>query len=111
MSRYKRRKIVFNDVYKEEEIFDNRGVEKIDQFTTPKFKNPPEDQVDSIDYFLYNFKQGDRFFKLAQRFFNDPNLWYLIATFNRKPTEAHVKPGEKIKIPTNIAQAIEVLGW
>ena len=85
-------------------------MEKINQFTTPKFKNPPEELVDNIDFFLYNFKQGDRFFKLAQRFFNDANLWYLIALLNRKPTEAHVKPGEKIKIPTNIAQAIEVLG-
>ncbi len=110
MSRYKRRKIAFNDVYKEQEIFDKRGVEKIDQYTTPRLKNPSEEQIDQIDYFLYDFKQGDRFFKLARRFFNDHNLWYLIAIFNRKPTEAHVKPGEKLKIPTNIAQAIEVLG-
>ena len=85
-------------------------MKKIDQFTTPKFKNPPEELVDNIDYFLYTFKQGDRFFKLAQKFFNDANLWDLIALLNRKPTEAHVKPGEKIRIPKNIAQAIEVLG-
>ena len=110
MSRYKTRKIAFNRAYKEEEIFDKRGVEKIDQYTTPTFKNPTEEEIFQIDYFLYSFKQGDRFFKLARRFFNDPSLWYLIAILNQKPTEAHVQPGEKIKIPTNIALAIEVLG-
>ncbi len=110
MSRYDKRKIAFNDFYKEEEIFDKRGVEKIDQFTTPKFKNPTQEELDRIEFFFYTFKQGDRFFKLARKFFNDPSLWYLIAILNKRPTEAHIKPGEKIKIPTNVIQAIEVLG-
>ena len=111
MSRYKKRKTAFNDVYKNEELFDNRGIEKLTQYTTPKFKNPTDDDINSIDFFLYSFKDGDRLFKLARKFFNDPSLWYIIALFNRKPTEAHIAIGEKIKIPVNIAKAIEVLGW
>ena len=50
MSRYKKRKTAFNDIYKNEELFDNRGIEKLTQYTTPKFKNPTDDDINSIDF-------------------------------------------------------------
>ena len=52
---------------------------------------------------------GDRYFKLAQRYYNDHKLWYIIALYNRKPTESQIEPGEEIKIPTDVVLAMELL--
>ena len=49
-------------------------------------------------------------FKLSQQYYGDQQYWYIIARFNNKPTEANIKDGEVLKIPTNLQQAIEVLG-
>jgi len=110
MSRYSTRKIAINDVYQDDELFENRGVKSIEQHTTPTFKNPSDQDLSRIDYELHYWVTGERFFKLAQKYYNDHRYWYIIARFNNKPTEAQVEEGEQIKIPTNLAIAVEVLG-
>ena len=109
MSRFKKRKIARNSVYENEEIFEVRGVKSIKQYTAAKFKNPSDEQLLQISYVSHYWVVGDRYFKLAQRYYNDYKLWYLIALFNRKPTEAHIEPGEEIKIPTDVVLAMELL--
>ncbi len=109
MNRFRKRKIARNSVYKDEEIFESRGVESVKQYTTPKFKNPSDEQILQIPYVTYTWIVGDRYFKLAQKYYNDYKLWYLIALFNRKPTEAQIEPGEEIKIPTDVVMAMELL--
>ena len=36
-------------------------------------------------------------------------VWYVIAGFNRKPTESHVSLGERIRIPVSLADALQVV--
>jgi hypothetical protein len=109
MSRYRKRKVAINRVYKDEELFDSRGVEKIKQYTTPTYKSPTDEDLLSIPYVTHYWTVGDRYFKLAQKHYNDHKLWYLIALFNRKPTESQIEVGEEIKIPTDIVLAMEIL--
>ena len=110
MSRYRKRKIATNDTLRNDEIFEKRGVEIIEQYTTPKFKNPSQKILDSITYTEHYYVAGQRMFKLSQQQYGDHQYWYIIARFNNKPTEAHIRDGEVLKIPTNLQQAIEVLG-
>ena len=110
MSRFKRRKIGLNKLFKDEEIFTNRGVEQIRQYTTPKMKNPTEEELMRIPYEVHYWGAGDRYFKLAQRYYNDHNMLYIIALFNQKPTEGQIIIGEEIKIPTDLQIALEILG-
>ena len=52
---------------------------------------------------------GDRLDSIAQEYLGDATLWWVIAQFNRKPTEGHLSPGDVIKLPINIGDALGVL--
>ena len=54
----------------------------------------------------YIWGVGDRYFKLAHRFYGDSKLWWVIAWFNKKPTESHVDVGDLILIPTDLDQIL-----
>ena len=110
MSRYSNRKRALNDVYQDDELFENRGVKSIEQHVTPRFSDPTQEQLDDIPYEIHYWVPGQRFFKLAQKYYGDHRYWYIIARFNNKPTEAQIEEGEKIKIPTNLQVAVEVFG-
>ena len=66
--------------------------------------------------FLYTdhiWQYNDRLYKLAQIYYNDSKLWWVIAHVNQKPTDAHFSPGDKIKIPlpSALEEAIKYLGY
>jgi len=110
MSRYRKRTIATNDTLRDDDIFEKRGVEIVEQYTTPKLSNPSQKELNSISYTEHYYVAGQRMFKLAQQYYGDQQYWYIIARFNNKPTEAQIEDGEILKIPTNLQQALEVLG-
>jgi len=110
MSRYRKRTIATNDTLRDDDIFEKRGVEIVEQYTTPKLNNPSQKELNSISYTEHYYVAGQRMFKLSQQYYGDQQYWYIIARFNNKPTEAHIEDGEILKIPTNLQQALEVLG-
>ncbi len=54
---------------------------------------------------------GDRYFKLANRYYGDPELWWVIAFFNQKPTEFDIKAGDIIFIPTPLETVLFHIGY
>ena len=79
----------------------DRGAEKrIVHFTAPKFELLTDDVFDQLTLEFEYWGVGSRFYKLADKHYGDPNLWWIIAFFNRKPTDFHVKIGETIAIPS-----------
>tara|TARA_R100001086_G_C11820877_1_gene254048 strand:+ start:930 stop:1172 length:243 start_codon:yes stop_codon:yes gene_type:complete len=56
------------------------------------------------------WKTGDRYYKLANRYYERPELWWVIALFNNKPTEGHLKKGDIVYIPTPINTVLSILG-
>ena len=110
MSRYTKRTRAVNNEEMYENIFEDRGVKEIVQFITPSLKFPIEEELKKIRYKTYTWKAGDKFWRLATKQYGDPTLWWVIAQFNKKPTEGHVEPGEVIKVPIELAIALEVLG-
>jgi nucleoid-associated protein YgaU len=45
---------------------------------------------------------GDRYYKLSLKYYNDSSLWWIIAAYNHKPTEGHIRKGDVLMIPTPI---------
>ena len=108
-SRYNDRDKIKNASEIYEEIFDKRDVNFINQYTTPKLTFPsPEDEA-SLATVRHIWKQGDRFYKLSHQYYGDANLWWVIAQFNRTPTEAHLETGDVIEIPTSLADVMRLL--
>ena len=82
-----------------EEQKKRRGVENIAVYQTPKFRrlSAPEMAGGEIDRHVW--KTGSRFYKLAAEYYGDPNLWWVIAYYNKKPTDSHVTIGDVVYIP------------
>ena len=109
MSRYNSRRIATNRNEQWEKTLEDRGVKEIKQSTTPRFKNPTEEELARIRTKDYMWKTGDMFWRLASAEFGDARLWWVIAKLNNKPTEALMEAGDTLKIPLDIGIALEVL--
>jgi len=101
MSRYGLRDTIENRAKRYKNIFKDRGVKVIKHFSAPKFFILTDEQIQNIRVEPLIWKLGDRFYKLADKEYGDPNLWWVIAFYNRKPTDFHVKLGETVFIPKN----------
>lgn len=89
-----------NNLEMYETIFKNRNVKFINQYTSPKFYYPDADQYSNLTITKHIWKEGDRYYKLAEKYYGDAKDWWIIAKFNQKPTEAHLQVGDIIDIPT-----------
>jgi len=106
MSRYNGRRKAVNKNEMYDKLLENRGVQQITQYTTPTLKIIPQEDLDRISSVEYVWKSGDKFWRLAAEHFGDASLWWVLAQFNKKPTEYHVEIGEIIKIPIDLAVAL-----
>tara|TARA_Y100001973_G_C5093516_1_gene278791 strand:- start:72 stop:404 length:333 start_codon:yes stop_codon:yes gene_type:complete len=109
MSRYISRITGVNDYEQYDKVLEERGVKSIEQYRTPVLKYFDEDNMREVDYINYVWKSGDTFWKLAKKYLDSPKNWWVIAAFNKKPTEAHLEIGEVIKVPLSLAQALQVI--
>jgi len=110
MSRYSRRLVVYNDHELYEKQLEERDVKSIDQYTTPQFMYPSEEQSDLISYLVHPWSSRDKYYVLAQRYYNDPKLWWIIAQYNQAPTEQHLTEGQAIKIPYPLSAVYNYMG-
>mgnify|MGYP003147804815 FL=1 len=88
-----------------------RGMSHIDQYTTPKFKFPSDADAAKFSAVKHVWGTGDRYFKLADQYYNDPELWWVIAFYNQKPTEFHVKLGDIVYIPLPLETVLYYIGY
>ena len=68
------------------------------QYGTPNLFYPTIEQMQELDYFSHVWKQGDSLYKLADKYYNDPELWWVISWFNKKPLESDYKLGDVVEI-------------
>jgi len=66
----------------------------------------PEVAPTSEDYYIIA-SAGDRYDILAQQFYNDHSLWWIIASANNSQhASLNLTPGAQIRIPANPSQII-----
>jgi len=82
-----------------EEFIEKRGVSKITHYRTPQWPRLTARVRKQFTRQKHTWKAGDKFWKLAAEYYGDSKLWWVIAWYNEKPTEAHVKPGGTLFIP------------
>lgn len=109
MSRFRNRRININDNELYEQLLEERNVTQIKHYETPNFEYPNYKQVGSLTIREHVWKKGDRYFKLAHEFYGDSKLWWVIAWYNKKPTESHVKLGDVVYIPTPVGRVLTFL--
>jgi hypothetical protein len=107
MSRYSSsRKITSNEFVSE--LLKTRGDKQITFFTIPKMGVIRESDYDSLSIRYHTWSQGDKLYKLANTYYGDSSLWWLIAWFNRKPIDALYSLGDTVEIPTPVQNALTI---
>jgi len=109
--RYNNQQVFINENRAYQRYLKKRGMKFISQYNTPKFKHPTSDDVANFKTLTHIWKVGDKFYKLSSEFYNDPELWWVIALYNQKPTEFHVKPGDIVYVPVPIETVLYYIGY
>jgi nucleoid-associated protein YgaU len=101
---------IINDIDFYTELRERRGVKQIEQFTTPRLRQPTVSDRLRLKTSTHIWKYGDRFYNLAHQYYGDVRYWWVIAWFNGIPTEAEANTGDVLEIPLDISEALLVLG-
>ena len=110
MSRNTKRRTILNDSEYYEPLRKSRGVKVIEQYPTPKMRNPSFGARVNVKTTKHVWKYGDRFYNLANTYYGDARYWWVIAWWNSYGVEADVKNGALIRIPLDLTEALRVLG-
>ena len=78
---------------------------------TSELKYPSSTDIQNFEINTHIWKLGDRFYKLAHKAYGNPELWWVIAWFNKKPTDAHVKHGDAIHVPFPLEMVLSSYGY
>ena len=109
MSRYGKAKIVDNKEDFYSPILEERDIKTVVQMETVMLHNPTVAERTRIRTNRHVWKYGDRYYNLANQYYGDPELWWIIAWYNGYPTEANVPIGAVLSIPLSLEQIIQVL--
>ena len=110
VSRYQSRTYFRNiDPLYAEKIRD-RDRSNISMYTTPSLGYPTEEEIGTLISETRVWAIGSSYSKLAYEFYGDPELWWIIGWFNKKPAEFMVKVGDIISIPMPLEKVLGYYG-
>ena len=112
-TRYDDRRIFVSETLdgKNTDLLESRGVKRLTHYATPEFKAPSKKDYLGLQSQAHIWKTGDRFYKLSYKYYGNTKYWWVIAKYNSRPTESHVKLGEKLYIPLPLQDAIDALRY
>ena len=90
-----------------EDILRRKRITSLKQYQTSLFTNLRSKP--GIETSIHIWKTGDRYFKLANQYYGRPELWWIIALYNKKPTEGSLKRGDLVFIPTPVEALLNYL--
>ena len=107
MPKYKNNETATNQSTSYQEIMERRDKTSIVQWRTKYFEKNEDLPVNTIQHV---WSHGDKYYKLANKYYGDIECWWVIAFFNKAPTEAHLNYGDVIYIPTPLETAKALFG-
>ena len=111
MARYANARILNNSLEFYEFLRKERGdIKNIVQYETPTLRMPRLGDRIALQTSVHIWTYGDRYYKLANQYYNNRNYWWVIAWYNGLPTETDVKPGDVIHIPLDLETALRTMG-
>ena len=111
MPRHGSEKLTRNEEELYEEFFEERGVKGITHYRTPRWPRLTPKVRGRFIREKYVWKLGDSYWKLANEFYGDPKLWWVLAWYNQAPTEGHMKIGTVLYIPRPITKVLSFFNF
>ena len=110
MARYKNTRVFSNNLEYYDYLRKNRSLRVVNHYATPILKNPSIEERSRIVSNSHIWSLGDRYYKLADQYYQDSSFWWVIAWYNSIPIEADIQTGQMIEIPINLSTVLDVLG-
>jgi hypothetical protein len=107
-SRYSNRIILRNNNALYQKFIKERNLNFMRQYNTAIFRYPNAAQITSLNRVPHVWSSGDRLYKLAGKYYSSPTYWWVIAWFNKTPTEAHLRLGDVVNIPLPLESILEL---
>jgi len=101
--------VISGELY--QKTFFDRGVNFIEIEQVPTLSYPTAEEIVQLEIRGHVWKTGDRLYKLAHEYYNDTRLWWVIAFFNKTPTESHLRLGTTIRIPLPLDKVLDFIGY
>lgn len=98
-NRYSNRRLLKNDAEEYSNLLEKRGLESIVQYGSGVLRYPSVEEIRTLSQIRHIWTAGDRFYKLAGQHYGNPEYWWVIAHYNKRPTEANMSIGDLIYIP------------
>jgi hypothetical protein len=111
VSRYRNRAVINNTNldYIFSDILRKRGAKMMRQYDTAHLPFPTVGEILQLDIITQVWTVGEKYFKLANAVYGDPEYWWIIAWYNQKPLETDFKPGDIVEIPTPLELVLQFL--
>jgi len=98
-SRYLNKAVVKTTNRNVEKLLASRGLKNINIIDTIYFKPLSLEDKKDLNVLTVVWQRRTKMFKIAHQFYGDSRLWWIIAWFNQKPTDAHFSPGDLVYVP------------
>ena len=83
-----------------------RGLQSVRQLGKMNINETENYERSQLSVIKHVVQSGDRMYKLAFEHYGDTQYWWLIAWYNKKPTDFHLKPGDVIDIPLPLKEVL-----
>lgn len=111
LSRYKEREIIRNIDEDYKIMFQSRiPYNGLKQFSYNELKYPTNEELALIQKNQYVWGYGSRLYKLAHQAYGDSNYWWVIAWFNKIPSEFFLEPGNVVYVPMPLGYVLTTFG-
>lgn len=81
----------------------------VEHYETTTITNLTQEQISLLSFDVHIWSLGDKYHKLSTLYYGDPKHWWIIAYYNKKPTDAHLKIGDKLLIPNPIERVLNMI--
>tara|TARA_R110002060_G_scaffold41873_2_gene53398 strand:+ start:810 stop:1148 length:339 start_codon:yes stop_codon:yes gene_type:complete len=99
-SRYGARRTFINDNKEYRNVFfRERDVTQIVQYGTARLSYPSPAVIRNLTNVALRWKSTDTLYNMAAEYYGSPQYWWVIAWYNKKPTESHFKVGDIYYVP------------
>jgi hypothetical protein len=110
-SRYRKTNTIINDFDEYQEIIGRRNLTKIKHYKKNVLKYPTNTEIAEMNVISLIWNRGDSMMKYAHKYYDGrPEMWWVIAHFNSKPTDHHFAIGQAIHIPLPLEHVIRSYG-
>ena len=105
--RNKRRGLTRNNLRKNQ--LAARGLREIVQNQKLQLNVLTDEERLEFDETVHIYKAGDRLYKISYDYYGDTQFWWVIAWYNRLPTDFHIRIGDNLLIPRPLDKVLYMI--